>query len=197
MEGLLGFSKDILQSLLGASNQRSLLQQDVPPEPMEKPDVPIGSDLLRALNIASEKGKGKPLDIYNKVIVPMAYHESAGTMSPSLEQFGGGLGRGVLQFEPQRMKVALQRTVNLLGERTPAWVKKARKEKNYDATSLTQSQQMALAVYDLLEKPGADIAKVTKGEQDIEDFWLKHWWAGKDKDAEKRKKSFKESMRRM
>ena len=72
--------------------------------------------------------------------------------------------------------------------------KKAIDDKNYDASTLTADQQMALAVYDLLEKKEADISKVTKGEQSIEDFWSKYWWAGKEKDKKTRLKVFKKNL---
>jgi len=165
------------------------------PFPKEKPPVP--NDLDVALSIAEEKGKGTSSDIYNKVLKPIAFHESDGTMNPELEQYSGGPGRGLMQFEPKSMKTALTRAKNIFDNNPPSWIKKAIDEKNYDASTLTADQQMALAVYDLLEKEEADISKVTKGEQSIEDFWAKYWWAGNKKDLNKRLKSFKKSLKSM
>jgi len=162
------------------------------PTPKVKPPVP--NDLNVALSIAEEKGKGDASDIYNKVLKPIAFHESDRTMNPKLEQYGGGPGRGLMQFEPDSMKTALNRAKKLFDNFPPSWIQKAIDDKNYDASTLTADQQMALAVYDLLQKPEADISKVTKGEQSIEDFWSKYWWAGKEKDKKDRLKVFKENL---
>ena len=162
------------------------------PTPKVKPPVP--NDLNVALSIAEEKGKGDASDIYNKVLKPIAFHESDRTMNPKLEQYGGGPGRGLMQFEPDSMKTALNRAKKLFDNSPPSWIQKAIDDKNYDASTLTADQQMALAVYDLLQKPEADISKVTKGEQSIEDFWSKYWWAGKEKDKKDRLKVFKENL---
>ena len=162
------------------------------PTPKVKPPVP--NDLNVALSIAEEKGKGDASDIYNKVLKPIAFHESDRTMNPKLEQYGGGPGRGLMQFEPKSMKTALNRAKKLFDNFPPSWIQKAIDDKNYDASTLTSDQQMALAVYDLLQKPEADISKVTKGEQSIEDFWAKYWWAGKEKDKKDRLKVFKENL---
>jgi len=51
-----------------------------------------------------------------------------------------------------------------------------------------------LAVYDLLEHPTADIAKVVNGEEKIWDFWAKNWWAGDPKDRVTRIRSFQKSL---
>jgi|DEB0MinimDraft_10_1074344.scaffolds.fasta_scaffold54763_2 hypothetical protein len=165
------------------------------PLPKEKP--PVSNDLEVALSIAEKKGKGNASDIYDKVLKPIAFHESDGTMNPELKQYSGGPGRGLMQFEPKSMKTALNRAKKIFDNNPPSWIKKAIDEKNYDASTLTSNQQMALAVYDLLQKPEADISKVTKGEQSIEDFWAKHWWAGNKKDLNKRLKSFKKSLKSM
>ncbi|MCH9620812.1 MAG: hypothetical protein S4CHLAM20_02160 [Chlamydiia bacterium] len=171
---------------------KSYSEEREAPLPKVKPPVP--NDLDVALSIAEEKGKGTPSDIYDKVLKPIAYHESDKTMNPKLEQYGGGPGRGLMQFEPNSMKTALTRAKNIFDNNPPSWIKKAIDEKNYDASTLTADQQMALAVYDLLEKKEADISKVTKGEQSIEDFWSKYWWAGKEKDKKTRLKVFKKNL---
>lgn len=176
--------KDILSKIYSEEKEAPL--------PKVKPPVP--NDLDVALSIAEEKGKGTPSDIYDKVLKPIAYHESDKTMNPKLEQYDGGPGRGLMQFEPDSMKTALNRAKRIFGNNPPSWIQKAIDDKNYDASTLTADQQMALAVYDLLQKPKADISKVTKGKQSIEDFWAKYWWAGKEKDKKARLKVFKKNL---
>ena len=163
------------------------------PTPKVKPPVP--NDLDVALSIAEEKGKGTSSDIYDKVLKPIAFHESDRTMNPELKQYGGGPGRGLMQFEPESMKTALKRAKKIFNNNPPSWIQKATDDENYDASTLTADQQMALAVYDLLQKPKADISKVTEGTQSIEDFWAKYWWAGKEKDKKARLKVFKENLK--
>ena len=154
--------------------------------------------LDKALSIAEGKGKGEGKGIYEDILVPMAYHESAHTMDPLIKQGGGGPGRGLLQFEGERAKVAVQRAKNLfkkMGEDAPGWLDKV--GKNGDVTVLSAEEQMALATYDLLEHPKADIGKVTRGKQDIVEFWADYWWAGKEKDRDKRVESFKGSLKKL
>ncbi len=163
------------------------------PTPKVKP--PVLNDLNVALSIAEKKGKGTSSDIYNKVLKPIAYHESDRTMNPELKQYGDGPGRGLMQFEPNSMKTALNRAKKIFDNSPPYWIQKAINDENYDASTLTADQQMALAVYDLLQKPKADISKVTEGTESIEDFWSKYWWAGKEKDKKNRLKVFKENLK--
>ena len=201
VKGLAGLASIIgLSSMLPSDNVPSdnvnpiMTQESKKEAPLPKVKPPVPNDLDVALSIAEEKGKGTPSDIYDKVLKPIAYHESDKTMNPKLEQYGGGPGRGLMQFEPDSMKTALNRAKRIFGNNPPSWIQKAIDDKNYDASTLTADQQMALAVYDLLQKPKADISKVTKGEQSIEDFWSKYWWAGKEKDKKTRLKVFKKNL---
>ena len=201
VKGLAGLASILgLSSMLSSDNVPSdnvnpvMTQESEKKAPLPKVKPPVPNDLDVALSIAEEKGKGTPSDIYDKVLKPIAYHESDKTMNPKLEQYGGGPGRGLMQFEPDSMKTALNRAKRIFGNNPPSWIQKAIDDKNYDASTLTADQQMALAVYDLLEKKEADISKVTKGEQSIEDFWSKYWWAGKEKDKKTRLKVFKKNL---
>ena len=72
-----------------------------------------------------KKEKGTPSDIYDKVLKPIAYHESDKTMNPKLEQYGGGPGRGLMQFEPDSMKTALNRAKRIFGNNPPSWIQKS------------------------------------------------------------------------
>ncbi len=201
-KGLAGLASIIggLSSMLPSDNVPSdnvnpiMTQESEKEAPLPKVKPPVPNDLDVALSIAEEKGKGTPSDIYDKVLKPIAYHESDKTMNPKLEEYDGGPGKGLMQFEPDSMKTALNRAKRIFGNNPPSWIQKAIDDKNYDASTLTADQQMALAVYDLLQKPKADISKVTKGKQSIEDFWAKYWWAGKEKDKKTRLKVFKKNL---
>ena len=155
-------------------------------------------DLDVALSIAEQKGKGSAEDIYNNVLFPMAYHESAHTMDPNKKQIGGGPGRGLLQFEKDSAKTSVQRAKNLfkkLKEEPPEWLDNIKEDG--DVRVLTGEQQMALAVYDLLEHPKADLGKVTRGEEDLVEFWADNWWAGKEEERDKKIESFNASLKKL
>ena len=46
-------------------------------------------------------------------------------MNPKLEQYGGGPGRGLMQFEPDSMKTALNRAKRIFGNNPPSWITKS------------------------------------------------------------------------
>jgi hypothetical protein len=161
-------------------------------------NVELGN-LTEAETAAALVGKDKRVDptfILEQIIKPISYHESKGTFNPNIIQDGTSgnpkLGRGLMQFEKESFKTAVQRARNYLERNKlsqPDWLKNINKEKQI-ATSLTGDQQMALAIYDLKEKAGADISKVFSGEQNITNFWLENWWKGEEKDKKDRKASF-------
>lgn len=174
------------------------------PRPEGKPAVPNTSDmpvdensdrpgafLIAAQQVAKDKDVNYEdvMDVMRKI----AFHESNVRMSgeqgsrafdPKVKQRGGGPGRGALQFEGQMgddnaFSTAVKRAKTYFrnkSEDVPLWLKNIKK--GDDATSLDLSKQMALGLYDLSMKRGADISKVVKGEQSVEDFWLNYWWAG-------------------
>jgi spore coat assembly protein SafA len=162
--------------------------------------TPTDDSLEHALAIASSIKNAKPEDIYNKVIMPLAYHESDGTMDPKLAQYGGGPGRGVMQYEPDRFNSSVVRAIrqfNDLGKDIPEWLDNIDLSGDIqkEITSLTANQQMSLAVYDLLQKRGVDIGEVLSGKESIEDVWADHWWQGPDKQRKKRIAAFRRSQR--
>jgi hypothetical protein len=147
------------------------------------------------------------------IIDSISFHESGGAVNDqNLAQGGGGPARGVMQFEPQRFKAAVQRAKNYYKDTygklfasesdliTPEWLKnipkrnlrydknnKAIRDRQFrlaqqDITNLTVEQQKALATYDLLQGP-SNLADVTEGRTTVEDFWADKWWKG---DASKR-----------
>jgi len=160
-------------------------------------DLETEADLSEALDLAATQKGISADDILNNVIKPIAYHESAGTMDANIEQYGGGPARGLMQFEPERFNTAVNRAKNYfarIGQPVPEWIMNIQ-EGTTEATDLSGNQQMALAVYDLLEHPTADISKVVNGEEQIWDFWAKNWWAGDSKDRVTRIRSFQKSFK--
>ena len=164
--------------------------------------TPADDSLEHALAIASSIKNAKPEDILNKVIMPVAYHESAGTMDPKLAQYGGGPGRGVMQYEPDRFNSSVVRAIrqfNELGKDIPEWLDNIDLSGDIqkEITSLTANQQMSLAVYDMLQHGDIDINTVLTGKESIEDLWADHWWSGPDKQRKKRIAAFRRSQRQL
>ena len=171
---------------------------------MSKPSGSMGDgeSIVTALDIAADIKNVDPNDILKKVIMPMAYHESDGTMDPTLAQYGGGPARGVMQYEPARFETSVKRAKNqfkALGQSVPQWIDNIDLSGDIpsEITSLTADQQMSLAVYDLLQKGGADIGKVLSGKQTVQDFWADHWWAGDKKQRKARIAAFNRSQRQL
>lgn len=165
-------------------------------------DVETSQDLTDALAKASITKGVSEQDILEKIIKPIAFHESDGTMNPNLKQYGDGPARGLMQFEPARFKTSVQRAKNyhkIVGQDLPEWIASIDTSGDNKAiqktiTELSANQQMALAVYDLLQHPTANISQVINGKQDITEFWLDNWWAGADRDRFDRSKAFRASM---
>jgi hypothetical protein len=162
--------------------------------PKSKPVDRPGAFLIAAQQIAKDKSIDS--EAVMDVMRQIAFHESNVQMSgeqgtrafdPNVKQKGGGPGRGALQFEGKigddnAFDTAVDRAKRYFKTKkqpTPLWLKGLKD--GDDATSLDLDKQMALALYDLRVKPGADISKVVKGEQSLEDFWLKSWWAGQSR----------------
>jgi len=159
---------------------------------------PTDDSLENALAIAANIKNAKPEDILNKVIKPVAYHESAGTMDPTLAQYGGGPGRGVMQYEPARFKssvIRARRQYKDLSQDVPEWIDNIDLSKDLPSqvVSLSADQQMALAVYDMLQHKDIDIGKVLSGKESIEDVWADHWWSGPKKQRKARIRAFRAS----
>ena len=158
-----------------------------------------GESIVEALAVAADRKKVDPTDVLKKVLMPIAFHESAGTMDPKLAQYGGGPARGVMQYEPDSFVTAVNRAKNhykdKLKQDVPQWISSIDLSGDIQSeiVSLSADQQMAIAVYDMLEHPKADIGKVISGKQTIEDFWAEHWWAGPKKQRKARIRSFRAS----
>ena len=86
-----------------------------------------GSNLKQALDIAVVRGKASSSTtdrIVNEILLPIAFHESARTMDPTIKQRDGGPARGLLQMEPPRAVDAVKRMVRILkseGKPIPEW----------------------------------------------------------------------------
>jgi hypothetical protein len=149
----------------------------------EQYDVETQPQLDEALDIAVGLKGYSGQDIIDKIIMPIAYHESDGTLDPNLKQYGNGPARGLMQIEPASLKTYIQSTKNLFTKRlkqpVPAWIAELPAD-IADASELSGNQQKALFVYAMLQHRTADIAKVLSGEQSVRDFWLDNWWAGDD-----------------
>tara|TARA_R100000664_G_C2751810_1_gene139091 strand:+ start:765 stop:1610 length:846 start_codon:yes stop_codon:yes gene_type:complete len=135
-------------------------------------------------------------DIMNRI----AYHESAGTMNPAIQQYGGGPGRGLFQFElgaeggGMTGRNRLARWFEEQGQETPAWLNQEGMDKSgFDASKLTDEQQKMLFLANTRYHPSATLKGIDSknlGER----FWAPFHWAG---DASKRAghlASFDESM---
>lgn len=136
------------------------------------------NELEIALDYAAKEKNTTPSEFYNKIIGPIAFHESDRTMNPKLKQTGGGLGKGIMQYDTgtDRLTVSRQRAINFFNSKNikvPDWVLSIDQSK-MDATSLTGEQQQALATYDILMGRG-NASDVLKGNIRLEKFWLDNW----------------------
>jgi hypothetical protein len=146
------------------------------------------------------KEEGGTREQYLSLLNKIAYHESAHTMDPSIKQQGGGPGRGKFQFEigkDQGGITAARRTKRYLdsvGMEVPKWLQEAASKDDLDASKLSNAQQEVLFLGNMKMHPKADLEKVMKGEESIEDFWANYHWAGSAKDRQKRIQSFRTSV---
>lgn len=152
-------------------------------------------------NIIEDKG-GTAQD-YENLMNAIAYHESAGTLDPTIHQYGGGPGRGKYQFEGKtgsnRILTAANRTKNYLrskGLAVPDYISKIIKNGTGDASTLSSSQQDVLFLGDLRMKGGVDLKDYVTGDMSIQDLWADHWWAGSKSNRDKKIKSFNNSIRK-
>ena len=147
--------------------------------------------------LITEKG-GSRKD-YLRLLTVIGNHESGGSFDPTLQQHGGGPGRGLYQFEEGTNKGGiiaakrLKRYYLSTDSPVPAWLKKAAKSNSLDVSKLTVAQQGSLFLGNMREHPRADLANVVNGKESITDFWADYHWAGKEKDKPKRIQSFKTS----
>ena len=148
------------------------------------------------------KEKGGTREQYLQLLDSIAYHESAGTMDPTMSQYGGGPGRGVYQFEDGEGMggiTAAKRTrqyYEQLGRVVPSWLKNSTQSKSLDASKLSKEQQDVLFLGNMRQHPKANFSNVWDGKQSIADFWADNHWAGAKKDRKARIESFKGSEER-
>jgi len=150
-------------------------------------------------DIIEDKG-GTEAD-YKRLMNGIAYHESAGTLDPTIHQYGGGPGRGKYQFEGQggsnRILSAANRTKKYLrskGHAVPDYISKIIKNGTGDASTLTSAQQDVLFLGDLRMKGGVDLKDYVTGDLSIQDLWADHWWAGSKEKRAGHIKSFNNSL---
>ena len=147
------------------------------------------------------KEKGGTKEDYLKLLDSVAYHESAGTLDPSIKQIGGGPGRGVYQFEVGKNAggiTAARRTKQYyekIGEKIPTWLDNTLLKDSLDASNLTREQQDVLFLGNMRQHPKANFKNIWDGKESIADFWANYHWAGDAKDRDKRIKSFNESQK--
>lgn len=150
-------------------------------------------------SVIEDKGGSK--EDYRHLLDSIAFHESAGTMDPTIHQFGGGPGRGKYQFEGKggsnRVLTSAVRAKNYYrskGLKVPTFIQNIINKGTEDASILSASQQDILALGDLRMKKGIDLANYVEGKISVEDIWLDHWWAGPSGDRDKKAKAFRSSM---
>lgn len=157
------------------------------------------NELLQLIK-SIQKDKGGTLEQYENFMNEVAYHESWGTMDPTIHQVKGGPGRGLYQFEEGNhaggitAAKRLQNYLNKKGEKVPSWLKKATSSNSLDASKLTTDQQSMLFLGNLIEKKGVDIGDLFNGSKTAADIWAKGHWAGPDKQLNTRLNSFNESL---
>jgi hypothetical protein len=180
----------------------SVVPLPAPPRPdIEPVEEQYEFSLEEISDVIGKEKDVSGVDIVEKILKPIAYHETGGDLDPEKEQIGGGPGRGLMQFEGARgdgkaFDTAVNRANAFFNSRNmeiPIWVKSI--NEGDDASSLGSDQQMMLALLDYTMKEKADIGKVLKGEQSLTDFWLDFHWAGAEKDKEARRTSFEKHMK--
>lgn len=150
------------------------------------------------------KDKGGDKNKFLQLLNEIKYHESAGTMDPQIQQYGGGPGRGLYQFEglggSNRILSSANRTRRYLNEKgydVPDFIMNIINAGTGDASQLTEEQQDMLALGDLRMKGGLDLGDYVNGNLSIEDVWVDHWWIGnpqtRDEQRPKRLESFRKS----
>lgn len=159
-----------------------------------------GDDFDILLNDVVKK-KGGTKETYMNLLNKIAYHESAGTMNPSIKQYGGGPGRGKYQFENSKGSNRILTSANRvkryyksIGAKVPKFVQNIINRGTWDASTLDGKQQDILALGDLASKKGVNLKDYAQGKVSTSDLWAKHWWAGNKKDRQKRIDSFNNSM---
>ena len=142
--------------------------------------------------------------IVDNVLIPIAYHESklnAKQLQKVAEFDYNKHGQGLYQFEKPSIRSALRRAFRLILDSkkipftTDSDTLKQAKVPNYmiqmyqkldqgkqvDFTQLSPGQQSAIAVFNFLGHPTANIDNVSLGDQKIHSFWYNNHWSGAKK----------------
>ena len=127
----------------------------------------------------------------------IAFHESAGTFDPAQKQIGGGPGMGLYQFEKNRpgqydkygneyinqgAQTAINRLIVQNKGVVPSFLEGIA-ESNYDVSTLTQEQQQAIFLGNLLQMPHKEgkVPSSFKGvdtDEELANYWAQHHQAG-------------------
>ena len=132
----------------------------------------------------------------------IARHESAGTMDPSIHQYGGGPGRGLFQYETGANQGGMTARNRLAGwykaqgEDIPNWLNQEDMENiGFDASLLDEEQQRMLFLADKRYDETASLRP--EDIQDTGNWWAKHHWKGGEEGSDiykKRVSSFNEDL---
>lgn len=146
------------------------------------------------------KEKGGSREDYLTLLDSIAYHESAGTLDPTIKQIGGGPGRGKYQFETGKNAggiTSARRTKQYYQDNNipvPEWLNSATSTDDLDASTLTSEQQDILFLGNMRKHPKANFSNIWEGKESIKDFWANYHWAGPKRQRKERIKSFEESL---
>ena len=140
----------------------------------------------------------------------IAHHESAGTNNPELQQYGGGPGRGLFQFEQtykdpktgeygqaggMTARNRLAEYYKMQGEESPGWLMQEgmdNPEIGFDASRLSPEQQKMMFIANTRMGAGGNFNP--ENIKDTDEWWAKHHWAGSESDKDARLEEFKTSM---
>ena len=147
------------------------------------------------------KTRGGTRKDWEYAINAIAWHETGGTMNPSIIQRsdnGRGPGEGLFQFEISQFggsneaRTAVNRAVNFYksqNQPVPGWIKDL-----YNSTGeihfgkLPAEKQTQLFLINGIMKPGK-IGMLLQGPEGISNYWVNHHWSGsselKDSELEK------------
>ena len=132
----------------------------------------------------------------------IAHHESAGTMDPSIHQYGGGPGRGLFQYETGANEGGMTARNRLAGwyeeqdTDVPDWLNQEDMENSgFDASLLDEEHQKMLFLADTRYDETASLRpdKI----KDTANWWAKHHWKGGEEGSDiykKRVSSFNEDL---
>ena len=134
-------------------------------------------------------------------MMKIGYHESAGTLNPSIQQIGGGPGMGIYQYEMDRpgqynkegkeyinqgAHTAVNRLIeiNKLDNNISLWGEGGQPEwindlinNNYNVGELNEEQQHLLFLADKMRDPTASLKGVDTNKE-LSEFWAEEHQAG-------------------